>query len=109
MISALAWVPRGAAKPVAEEPDPTNVELEASEVRFDATQMKPLCRWIVPWVVIVLLNSRSSMKISPGQTVWKARLIQTVMSRWMKLHRSHKPKLWLQQSKQNLLRAKVRL
>lgn len=35
MISALAWVPRGAAKPVAEEPDPTDVESETQEPRED--------------------------------------------------------------------------
>lgn len=32
MISALAWVPRGAAKPVAEEADPADVDLATSQV-----------------------------------------------------------------------------
>ena len=33
MISALAWVPRGAAKPVAEEIAPSDEELVDAEVR----------------------------------------------------------------------------
>jgi hypothetical protein len=32
MISALAWVPRGAAKPVQDEPLPTEDELAAVKV-----------------------------------------------------------------------------
>jgi len=32
MISALAWVPRGAAKPVQDEQSPTEAELEALKV-----------------------------------------------------------------------------
>lgn len=32
MISALAWVPRGAAKPAQDDPSPTQVELAALKV-----------------------------------------------------------------------------
>ena len=32
MISALAWVPRGAAKPVQDEQSPTQAELAALQV-----------------------------------------------------------------------------
>lgn len=33
MISALAWVPRGAAKPVAEEAEPADVDLDTLQVK----------------------------------------------------------------------------
>ena len=34
MISALAWVPRGAAKPVVEEAEPAHADLESLQVIF---------------------------------------------------------------------------
>lgn len=41
MISALAWVPRGAAKPVAEEADPADVDLETSQVKLNKSWSCP--------------------------------------------------------------------
>lgn len=43
------------------------------------------------------------------QTAWKAKQSQTVTPRWTKPHKSHKQKLWLQQSKPSLWKAKVKL
>ena len=34
MISALAWVPRGAAKPVAEEAEPADVDVDILQVKL---------------------------------------------------------------------------
>ena len=34
MISALAWVPRGAAKPVAEEAEPAEADLDILQVKL---------------------------------------------------------------------------
>lgn len=39
MISALAWVPRGAAKPVIDDPLPVEEELAALEVRMSLVEV----------------------------------------------------------------------
>ena len=89
MISALAWVPRGAAKPVIDEAELADAELDSQQVSRMARALffAPLCTY-TDVAVKFFSNRLTSTRSLTRQTAWRARLKgQTAMLKWTKLLR----------------------